>query len=413
MLPPEQRWWRHPSELAGPGPAPHQALEERAGSRAPLVLAGTIGVIGALLVGLLVRAAVSEPNGPIAIDATTLALPRTSSVRSTVAALSTPATTVPAAPATTTAAATPVLVAPSISAPAAVVSETYVLAAVQELAGQTVMTLLLPSGAEHEARVVVTDDMSGVALLEVQVPLTTLAVAGSASALAPGDVVRSADGTAGEMIEIVARQPDGEHASRALLRVRMSSRVAAGTPLYDGDGRAIGFCLDDGDDGSTMVLPIEIARRLAAEAAAGESRAVPWLGIKGRSEPGEAGARVVKVLEGGPAAGAGLRADDVVVALDGIAVRSMGALVLLLEGQAAGEMITLTVEREEADGEIVDVPVELGTQPAPASTAPPATTTTAAPPTTPVTTASTTPPATTSLAPATTERSRRAGSTVP
>jgi S1-C subfamily serine protease len=415
VLPPEQRWWRHPSELAGPAPALHPPPGDRAGSRAPLVLAGTIGVIGALLVGLLVRATVTEPDSTIAIDATSLALPRTSSMRTSAApATSAVPPTAPPAPESTTAAATPVLLAPSVSAPAAIVSETHVLAAVEDLGGQTVMTLRLPSGDEHEAHVVVTDDMSGVALLEVQVPLTTLAAAGSASALAPGDEVRSADGTAGELIEIVARQPDGEPTSRALLRVRMSNRVAAGTPLFDRQGRAIGFCLHGDDDGSVMVLPIEIARRLAAEAAAGEARGVPWLGIKGRNEPDEGGARIVKVLDGGPAAGAGLRTDDVVVAIDGMAVRSMGSLVLLLEGQAAGKTITLTVERAEADDDTsVDVPVELGARPDPGATVPAATTTTLPPPTTSASTAPTTSPPTTSIAPEPVDRSRRVGTTVP
>jgi putative serine protease PepD len=402
VLPPEQRWWRHPSELGATPPDAGVAVSGRPPSRAPLVLAGTIGVIGALLAGLLVRATVSEPDGQTAIDATSLALPRAAASLTSSAALTAPApTTAPTVPPTTTAAATPVLVALDVRAPAAVVNETYVLAAASDLGEATEATLVLPSGEEHAAHVVVTDEVSGVALLQVQVPLTTLAT-GSASELVPGDVVRSADGNAGELLEIVAWQPSDQQPSRPLLRVRMAHDVATGTPLYDGKGRAIGFCVGSGDDGSVMVLPIEIARRLAEEAAAGETRAVPWLGIKGRNESDAGGARIVKVFPGGPAAGAGLRADDVVVALNGVAVRSMGSLVLLLGAQAAGETITLTVERDDADdGAMVDVPVELGTVPIPSSsTAPPST---EAPPTTAATTSTepTVPPPTSAAPPTT------------
>jgi S1-C subfamily serine protease len=401
VLPPEQRWWRHPSEL-GAAPDAGVAVTGRPPSRAPLLLAGTIGVIGVLLAGLLVRATVSEPDGPVAVDATSRALPRATASLTSSAALTAPApTTAPSVPPTTTAAATPVLVALDVRAPAAVVSETYVLAAARDLGEATEATLVLPSGEEHAAHVVVTDEVSGMALLQVQAPLTTLA-SRSASELAPGDVVRSADGNSGQLIEVVAWQPSDQHTSRALLRVRMARDVPAGTPLYDGKGRAIGFCVGGGDDGSVMVLPIEVARRLADEAAAGETRAVPWLGIKGRNEPDAGGARIVKVFDGGPAAGAGLRADDVVVALDGVAVRSMGSLVLLLGAQAAGERITLTVEREDVDdGAMLDVPVELGSVPVPISSTVPPTT---APAATPVPTTSTvvTVPPPSSAAPPTT-----------
>jgi hypothetical protein len=80
----------------------------------------------------------------------------------------------------------------------------------------------------------------------------------------------------------------------------------------------------------------------------------------------------------------------------------MGSLVLLLGAQAAGERITLTVEREDVDdGAMLDVPVELGSVPVPISSTVPPTT---APAATPVPTTSTvvTVPPPSSAAPPTT-----------
>jgi putative serine protease PepD len=403
VLPPEQRWWRHPSELAAPGLRP--ALPAGTiGSRAPLVLAGAIGVIGALLVGLLVRASVSEPQGEVAIDASSIAAERTNALSappSSTSPVSTTVATTVSAPATTTAVAAPVLMASSGTAPAAVVSETFVLALATNLGRATEMTLQLPGGDEQKARLVYTDAATGVALLEVEVPLTTIA-GGSASALAPGDDVWSAEGTVGELIEVVALQQQSDDPSKALLRVLMSDEVALGTPLYDEDGMAIGYCLNRDADGTTMVLPIEIARRLVDQADGAEPRAEPWLGIKGRSDDAGGGARLVKVFDDGPAATAGLRRNDLVVALDGVAVRSMGSLVLLLEGRAAGETVTVTVSRLVSGQEVrLDIGVQLGTRPVPSTTVAETTSTAA----------STTAAATTTTAAATSTTTRRATTT--
>jgi S1-C subfamily serine protease len=58
------------------------------------------------------------------------------------------------------------------------------------------------------------------------------------------------------------------------------------------------------------------------------------------------GALVVKVEKGTAANDAGLRAGDVVLALDGVPVRSMNALILLVRERQVGGEIQLTVERD-------------------------------------------------------------------
>ncbi len=69
---------------------------------------------------------------------------------------------------------------------------------------------------------------------------------------------------------------------------------------------------------------------------------------------------MVDVAADGPAAGAGLRTDDVIVALAEREVRSMSALVISLRELAPGDRVDLAVLR---DGGRRTLNVELGTRP--------------------------------------------------
>jgi len=71
----------------------------------------------------------------------------------------------------------------------------------------------------------------------------------------------------------------------------------------------------------------------------------------------ERGARVSEVMEDGPAAAAGLREDDVIVAWNGAPLESAAQLRRMVTETPAGRDVTLTVVRE---GKRIDLPVELG-----------------------------------------------------
>ncbi len=81
---------------------------------------------------------------------------------------------------------------------------------------------------------------------------------------------------------------------------------------------------------------------------------------------GQAGAKVAQVTAGGPAADAGVRAGDVITAVDGKAVADAAAVGSAIRAHQAGDQITLTLVR---DGASTDVKVRLGNASA-ATTAP-------------------------------------------
>lgn len=67
--------------------------------------------------------------------------------------------------------------------------------------------------------------------------------------------------------------------------------------------------------------------------------------------------RVVEVVPGGPAALAGLQADDVILSVDGRLTRQMDDLAAALEGRSPGDRITLAILRGQQQRE---VPLTLG-----------------------------------------------------
>ena len=73
----------------------------------------------------------------------------------------------------------------------------------------------------------------------------------------------------------------------------------------------------------------------------------------------ETGVEVVEVVEGSPAANAGLRAEDLIVELNGTAVAGVDDLQRLMSGELIGEPVTLETVREGKRSRIELVPVEL------------------------------------------------------
>jgi S1-C subfamily serine protease len=68
---------------------------------------------------------------------------------------------------------------------------------------------------------------------------------------------------------------------------------------------------------------------------------------------------VVEVVEGSPAALAGLRPEDLIVALDGVEVLGVDDIQRLMTAERIGEPVAATVVRQDRQLQIQLVPVEL------------------------------------------------------
>ncbi|MBB4664051.1 S1C family serine protease [Conexibacter arvalis] len=148
----------------------------------------------------------------------------------------------------------------------------------------------------------------------------------------------------------------------------------SGGPLLDAQGKVIGVnsqiltgsSTSEGNVGIGFAAPSNTVRNVVEQLREHGSVKHAYLGVQmGATESGS-GALVGAVTPGGPAADAGLRAGDVIVAFDGHAVGSPDALSSLVNAKQVGDSVELTVRRGGAEQKLT---VTLGEQPASTATA--------------------------------------------
>ncbi len=146
----------------------------------------------------------------------------------------------------------------------------------------------------------------------------------------------------------------------------------SGGPLVDLQGRVVGINTaiqspNGYNAGYGFAIPINLAHKVAADLIEYGAVRRPRLGVLIET-PNEAdvaaygldraaGAEIVAVQEGTPAARAGLKMGDVVIAVDGRPIETSSELQTLLAQRQPGERVRLTIMR---DRQRRDVTVELG-----------------------------------------------------
>jgi serine protease DegQ len=140
-----------------------------------------------------------------------------------------------------------------------------------------------------------------------------------------------------------------------------------GGALIDGAGRALGVVTGAAIRETTVVIPAAIAWAAGQQIVAKGGTKQGYLGISSspvKLPAGQRGGReqaagllVSGLVEGSPAAAAGVLVGDVIVAFDGTVVEDPEALLTLLRGDRAGKAATLTVIR---GGEVRELAVTVG-----------------------------------------------------
>src|SRR6266700_467503 len=125
----------------------------------------------------------------------------------------------------------------------------------------------------------------------------------------------------------------------------------SGGALADREGRVIGIngsirSESGGNEGGGFAVPIDIAAASAARIVQGKSSASGYLGVSGTDPTlGQAGALVNEVVNGGPAAKAGLQVGDLVVSINGKAVQGMDDLAAQVRILEPGQRVQLGIVR--------------------------------------------------------------------
>jgi serine protease Do len=238
-------------------------------------------------------------------------------------------------------------------------------------------------GREVEAKLVGTDPLSDLAVLRVENGDLVPAELGDAEALRVGQLVVAIGNpngfagsvTAGVVSALGRSLPVRSRAAGRIVENVIQTDAAlnpgnSGGALADGRGCVIGVNTAVAGVGLGLAVPINRTTRKIIGALMSEGRfRRSYLGIAGGSRPlpprlarelqREECVEIVEIVEGSPAAKAGLRAEDLIVDLNGEPVDGVDDLQRLMAGELIGERVVLTTVREGRMSTVELVPVEL------------------------------------------------------
>ena len=373
-LPPEDRIWRHPSEVAA------EAARSGADTRAPaadaveptapagrntLALVTASALIGATLsVGVIAALGVFEDRTRV-VERQVAVQPVTSLAGDDTRAIAD-------------------RTAPSLASVHVTSGgeRRYGTAIVYRSDGHLLTTAALVTDADDvhvtldgraatAAEVVGIDAAYDLAVLRVDADDLEPAALGSAADVGIGTdalVIGHADGASTTVIDWAMvsaidrrlRTPDGAVLHGMML---LDERVvdSDGSPLVDSSGAVIGMTsslpVAHDEQVRSVATPIDALTHAADQIIRYGHVKHVWLGIEGVDLLPEAasamglsgGATVQNVVPDSPAAGAGIVAGDVVIAVDGDPVSSMSQLIAALRGHAPGDRVDLQVRRGDED----------------------------------------------------------------
>jgi S1-C subfamily serine protease len=251
------------------------------------------------------------------------------------------------------------------------------------------LTVQLSDGRSFPATVYGTDTLTDLAIVKIDATGLPTATLGDSStlqigqtAIAVGDPLGQYPGTVtvGVVSGVGRTISDSTGSLDDLIQTDAAINPGnSGGPLVDAAGTVIGIdtAVAGAAQGIGFAIPINVARPLTEQALAGAKLTRPWVGIQYLAlDAGLAARNGLSVTEGAwitssgsgaaiqvgsPAAAAGLRANDVITAVDGTRVDVSHPFVELLAAHGAGSVVTLAVRRGTTD---MTVQITLGTRPA-------------------------------------------------
>jgi S1-C subfamily serine protease len=364
---PDDRLWRHPSEVAGAGPAagapspfpppPHHNYRSAV---MVLVGVGAVMAVAAWVIVLLSPASEHPLESTSQDTAANSSLTTLAGVQNALPAAADAAGHSMVELQATTTHGTVLLVGVAVAEGGLVATTSDLLVGLRHL------DVVGPDGALQAASVVATDKASDVALVnvpedlpvapfaddtdldngEADMALTFVAAGGHAIALhcTPGAV--TAVGAA------IASGPATTMPS--ITSSAATPAVMAGEPLLNAHGSVLGILYDpDPGTSSATFLPSDLVVGVADDLRSQDRVVHGWLGVQGTDAPGGAGAKVAQVQSGGPASGR-LQVGQLITAVNATPVRTMAEVRALLYVLPPGTPITVSVA-QPAGTKVVDV----------------------------------------------------------
>ena len=238
--------------------------------------------------------------------------------------------------------------------------------------GATQIRVVLNDRREYPAEVILADERSDIAVLQLQgvtEQLPVLAIDDREEqevgdlVLAIGNPFGVGQTVTNGIISALNRTETGISDSGSFIQTDAAINPGnSGGPLVDMDGDLIGintaiFSRSGSSAGVGFAVPASMVRRVVDSALGGETAVVrPWLGVKGDTVSAEIarslgmarpqGLIVTDVYDGGPGARAGLREGDVITALDGAEVHDQAGLNFRVGTRNPNEAVAVAVLRD-------------------------------------------------------------------
>ena len=267
----------------------------------------------------------------------------------------------------------------------AISSDGYMLTSAHVVSGGNRLSASFSDGREIGAEVIGADSLSDLAVVRADARDPHPAQLGDADELRVGQLVVAIGSpmglagtvTAGVVSALGRSLPTRSGSAGRLVENVIQTDAAlnpgnSGGALADGLGRVVGVNTAVAGIGLGLAVPINDATRRIISALMNEGRVRrAYIGIVGGSRPlppriasrlgREKGIEVVEVVSGSPAARAGLRAEDLIVAVDGEPMGDVGDLQRLMVADRIGQGIEVEVFRDGGLLKLELIPRELET----------------------------------------------------
>jgi len=238
----------------------------------------------------------------------------------------------------------------------------------------------LTGGRRFQGVLIGDDPQTDLAVVRILAPDLTAAPLGDSSALRAGQVVVAIGNPYGFQWTLTAgvvsalgrslRSQSGRLIDNIIQTDAALNPGNSGGALADGLARVVGINTAVAGVGLGLAVPINATTRRIVSALMRDGRVRrAWIGIAGGARPlppvvaasvgRERAVEVVEVVGDSPASRAGLRPEDLIVAIDGAPVRGVDDLQRLMDGSRIGADVALSVVRAGVSREVAIRPVEL------------------------------------------------------
>jgi putative serine protease PepD len=245
------------------------------------------------------------------------------------------------------------------------------------VADATSITVRFVSGNTAKATLVGSDPSTDIAVIKVNVAASELhpLSLGSSKNVQPGEEVVAigspfglADSMTAGIVSAIGRTiqaPNDYSIANSIQTDAPINHGNSGGPLLNMSGNVIGVNAQiesggGGSDGVGFAIPIDSVKSVVSTIVAGGKVQHAYIGIHVGDAPNGAGAQVGSVTADTPGATAGLKAGDVITAMDGKVITNADDLTANITAHAPNDKVTLTVTRA---GKTLKIDVTLGVRP--------------------------------------------------